>query len=184
MKIVVGLGNPGKEYEDTRHNAGFNLVDEIAQDHNEKFKTEKKLKAEICQINQIGEIGNILLVKPQTFMNSSGEAVAKILRYYDIKILDNLYIVHDDLDIPLGEYKIQFGRSAAGHHGVESVINALGTKDFWRGRIGINTEGFKSLKVQGFKPEQYVLQKFPKREKMIIDEVNKKIIKELLNALS
>jgi len=184
MIVIVGLGNPGREYVATRHNAGFILVEEIAKKEKQAFKIEKKFKAETCALQISGN--KLLLVKPQTFMNSSGEAVKKIIQFNNltIKQFSNLYVIHDDLDILLGEYKIQFGRSSAGHHGVESIIKELGTQEFWRVRIGTMTEEFNGLKVQGFKPESYVLQKFPKREKMIIDEVNKKIAKDLLNALS
>jgi len=193
MKVIVGLGNPGEKYKETRHNVGFLVVDELKnQISNHKsqissFQFQKKFKTEILLLRQAQDQNDkdILLVKPQTFMNASGLAVKKIIDFYKksfdhliTKSLNHLTVIHDDLDIPLGEYKIQFGRSAAGHHGVQSIIDALGTNKFWRVRIGIDNRilGYQDTRILG---EQFVLQNFNREEKKIIDKVIKQIVERL-----
>jgi PTH1 family peptidyl-tRNA hydrolase len=163
MKIIVGLGNPGKEYERTRHNAGFMALDKIAQAYDfESFRLEDKFEAEIAH----GKIGdkNVLLVKPQTFMNASGRAVAKILSFYKLDA-SNLIVFHDDLDIPLGEYRASFGSRSAGHKGVQSIIDSVNTRDFKRLRIGIKIPDRKAP------TEKYVLSQFAKEELEMIEKV-------------
>lgn len=182
MKVIVGLGNPGKKFENTRHNTGFLVIDRLAEikkcslrefsSKKRNWKLRKKLKAKTLETN------NFILVKPQTYMNSSGEVIKKIPQYLNISIsqfLKNLYVVHDELDLSLGEYKIQFGRGAAGHKGVESVIRELGTKDFWRVRVGIGP----SNKAE----EQFVLEKFGKEEKEVLEKVIEKAIEDLISRL-
>lgn len=191
MKILVGLGNPGKKYINTRHNVGFMMVDKIAKslklkakNNNSKFKINKKFNAETLKLNarRYSLDADLLLVKPQAFMNSSGEAVVKVSHFYKIKPKD-IWLVHDDLDIELGEYKIQFGKGPKQHNGLLSVEKELGTKDFWRIRIGIGINNkFKSLRgLKGLiKSEDYVLGKFSKEEKKIVNGVINKVIKEKL----
>jgi len=196
MKIIVGLGNPGKRYKNTRHNVGFMTLDGIvkqaqsakgkAQNYNLKFKTNEQLKSEICEI-KIGD-ERVILAKPMTFMNKSGEAVRKLIENCELKI-ENLIIVHDDLDIPLGKYKIQFGKGPREHRGVESVEKVLGTKDFWRVRVGIENRKLKikneKLKISEIKEEgkEYVLQEFIEEEKKIIDQVILKVVEEIKNKI-
>ena len=182
MKIIVGLGNPGKKFENTRHNAGFVAAGALAKGL--KFSLNKKFNAEILSL-MLQNDKELILVKPQTFMNDSGEAVKKVLQYYNkttktLQHYNNLYVLHDDLDIPLGEYKIQFGRGSAGHNGVESIIKELGTKDFWRIRIGIAKpkEEKEQCLLSG---KDYVLQKFEKEEKKVLDKVIKKVINKMSN---
>jgi PTH1 family peptidyl-tRNA hydrolase len=178
MTLLVGLGNPGKQYEKTRHNAGFMVLDKMSAD----FKFNKKFNAEVAALPPqpplSGGQQKIILAKPQTFMNLSGQAVQAIMSYYKISPED-LTVIHDDLDIPLGEYKIQKNRSSAGHNGVQSIIDSLGTQDFTRVRIGIQqskVEG-RRLKVDA---EKYVLEKFNKNEFKIVEEVIEKIIAEII----
>ncbi|TAN33602.1 peptidyl-tRNA hydrolase [Patescibacteria group bacterium] len=152
MKLIVGLGNPGKEYEGTRHNVGFFCVD--------------KLKEALAG-------AKIIFAKPDKFMNNSGPAVAKILRYHKIKPSD-LLVIHDDKDIPLGEYKIQTGRGSAGHKGAQSIIDALDTKDFTRLRVGIAPTD-KEIK----NTSDFVLKKFSKKEKEIINQVSNEIVERI-----
>src|SRR3989344_3282239 len=144
MLLIVGLGNPGKKYEKTRHNVGSRVVGEL-----------KSLN-----------LKDIILVQPTTFMNESGRAVKKITKNYKLKT-ENLIVVHDDIDLPLGEFKIQKNRGSAGHKGVQSIIDSLGTKDFTRIRIGIKPE-------QYYRPfrstEKFVLEKFTKDEEEILKE--------------
>ena len=170
MRLIVGLGNPGEEYKKTRHNAGFLAVNEIA--NNFHFPTSNsKFNAEISQATLNNE--KIFLVKPQTFMNNSGEAIRAIADYYKINTED-IIIIHDDLDIPLGEYKISKNKNSGGHKGVQSIIDYLRTKDFTRIRIGIMTENKK------IPTEKFVLEEFNKDE---LEKINK-IIKEIVLNIS
>ena len=148
MKLIIGLGNPGTKYEKTRHNIGFMVLDVLIK--NEQFDSKK-----------------VKLIKPQTFMNNSGQEVKKITDYYKIKPED-IIVIHDDIDLPLGEIKIQQNRSSAGHKGVQSIIDSLGTKDFTRMRIGIRPEEL----IQ--ETEKFVIQKFTQEEQDIINETIKK----------
>ncbi|MEK7189619.1 MAG: aminoacyl-tRNA hydrolase [Patescibacteria group bacterium] len=135
MFLIVGLGNPGKEYEKTRHNVGFAILDKLLSVLEfDDWVDNKKFHAKVAE----GKINakKILLFKPQTFMNNSGEAVSAAAKFYKIKPA-NVWVIHDDLDLPLGKIKIQRDRSSAGHNGVQSIINSLGTQDFVRFRIGI-----------------------------------------------
>ena len=134
MKLIIGLGNPGKEYAKTRHNAGFIVVDALAKVLGANFKFQKKFNAEIAQVKIRNE--ETILIKPQTFMNLSGTAVRAIMDFYKIKIKD-IIVVQDDKDILFGEVKYQNNRSAAGHNGIKSIIEHLGTQDFARIRIGV-----------------------------------------------
>lgn len=161
MKLIVGLGNPGNEYEKTRHNAGFLAVDALREElKGTPWKFEKKWNAEISTM-VVGD-QKITLAKPQTFMNNSGEAVGAVARFYKVAPAD-VWVAHDELDFPCGTLKIKVGGSAAGHNGVQSVINAIGN-DFVRFRIGINTphEG---------PSEDFVLKPFSKDELKILKEV-------------
>lgn len=157
--IIVGLGNPGKKYINTRHNVGFELINQLAKENNfPEFKLSKKFNA------LISEKDNIILVKPQTFMNNSGKSVKKIAVNYKLQTT-NLIIVHDDIDLPLGKIRVSKNRGSAGHKGVESIIKELGTKNFTRIRIGIRAQQSYEL-VHDI--EKFVLEKFKKEEKDLI----------------
>lgn len=151
MILIVGLGNPGKKYEKTRHNIGFRVIDELAKTKTKQF----------------------IIAKPQTFMNNSGKAVRAVLNFYKLKP-ENLWIIHDDIDLPIGEIKISKGRGSAGHKGVESIIQELKTKDFNRLRIGICPKTGKPKKI-----EDFVLQNFTKEEEKIIKEVIEETIQTI-----
>jgi len=152
MKLIIGLGNPGERYKNTRHNAGFLVADEL-----------QKMKLPV----------GVIVRKSDVFMNNSGVFVKALYTKYHIQNTD-LYIVHDDLDIPLGSYKIQLGIGPKVHNGVNSVETELGTKDFWRVRIGVDNRQADD-RTQG---EDYVLQNFTDEEKITINEVVVKICKE------
>lgn len=161
MFLIIGLGNPGKEYEKTRHNVGFAVLNKLIADLELGDWTEsKKFHAEIAE----GKIGQkkILLLKPQTFMNNSGQAAAAAAKFYKIKSTD-IWVIHDDLDLPLGKIKIQRDRSSAGHNGVQSIIDALGTQDFVRWRVGIAP--IRQTKKSG---ADFVLSKFSLAETEVI----------------
>jgi len=132
--IVVGLGNPGEEYENTRHNTGRIAVDTFAKKIDvDEWKEDKKIKSEVAK-SKLGK-NTVLLVKPNTFMNKSGDAVKGLVKTK--KAAETLVVVHDDLDLPFGKIKISFNKSAGGHRGVQSVIKAVKTEAFIRMRIGI-----------------------------------------------
>ncbi len=171
MKLIIGLGNPGKIYEETWHNLGFLAVDEIKKKEPEvfcQFKKSTKFKAEICE-NQ-GDLEKIILAKPQTFMNESGQAVKSIINFYKIKPQD-LWVIHDDIDLTLGKIRISHNSSSAGHKGVGSIIDQLGTKDFVRFRLGIKKDPPSLIPA-----EDYVLQKIDKQSKIIVEEVIQKTL--------
>ena len=165
MYIFAGLGNPGNEYNETRHNVGRELLIAAAKKFGfTSFENQPKIRALAAE----GKIGKekCLFLLPETFMNKSGAALAPALKLYKIK-LKNLVVVHDDADLMLGSAKLSFAKNSGGHKGVESVMRALATKDFWRMRIGIQ----KKKRVAG---EDLVLQKFRNNEETVVRKVIKK----------
>ncbi len=143
MKLIVGLGNPGEKYEHTRHNLGFMIVEKLLKDFELEKDTQwslnERVKSDIALIEwqpKEGTLERIILAKPKTYMNNSGMGVSLIASFYKIAPED-IWVVYDELDLPLGSMKIRFGGAAAGHHGVESIIGQLGTDKFWRFRMGI-----------------------------------------------
>lgn len=182
MKLITGLGNPEKEYINTRHNAGFVFVDALREKflyqdtlYPTDWKVEDTFQSEIAFIKSGSKIVAILQ-KPLTFMNNSGDAVAKLVQKFDIDIPRDFILVHDDLDISLGEFKIQKGKSPLGHNGVNNVEERLGTKDFKRVRIGI--ENRENKNISGL---DYVLMKFSKEESQTLDEVVEEAIRGILS---
>jgi peptidyl-tRNA hydrolase, PTH1 family len=167
MKILVGLGNPGGEYVNTRHNVGFMLLDRLV--------TSGWMKSKNGLLAYSWLKSDLELVKPQTFMNKSGEAVSYVLKKHKVKPLD-LIVVHDDLDIALGMYKIQLGKGPKIHNGVNSVTTTLETDQFWRVRIGIEKRSLDTHKIPG---RSYVLNTFLDDEMTVLDEVFGKITVEL-----
>ena len=171
MKLVVGLGNPGEAHANNRHNVGFMVVDKIAEfrSQNSEIRWETKFEGLICKFERV------LLVKPQMFMNRSGEVVTKIANFYKVTI-DDLVVIHDDLDIRLGEYKIQKGVGPKVHNGLTSVEERLGTANFWRLRVGVDNRLPGQARVPG---DEYVLSDFTAEEKEISDGVMGEAVKEL-----
>jgi peptidyl-tRNA hydrolase, PTH1 family len=182
MKLITGLGNPKEKYLDTRHNVGFLFLDALR----EKFlyqkdisvsdwKKEKMFSSHICLLKE-GSRVLAMLQKPFTYMNRSGEAVAKLVKKQNIGDLGNDFLlIHDDLDIPLGRFKIQVGKSPLGHNGVRSVEERLGVVNFKRVRIGI--EARENENIPG---DDYVLTKFTDTEREIVDEVIQDAIRGVL----
>lgn len=169
MKLIVGLGNPGEEYAKTRHNVGFMVVDALASKVNGgRWTVSRKLHSTLFAVHQ-----TLVLAKPETFMNNSGKTVKKIINQYGVKTPD-VWVVHDDLDLHLGNYKVQKGKGPREHKGVSSVEEKLG-KDFWRVRIGVDNRDPEN-RIQG---EDYVLQNFSDRELAIVNEVIGKIVENL-----
>lgn len=189
MKLIVGLGNPGEKYENTRHNLGFMAVERFLKDFSPVQKTswsdEKKLKCHTAFIDwksKTGHTERVILAKPQTYMNNSGMAVKLLVDYYKISPSD-IWVAYDDLDLPVGTMKIRFGGAAAGHRGVESVIAALNTDKFWRFRMGIGFPHKNTIDEDGKKNtqrrrilgnvEDYVLGRFDSRDRNKIREIIK-----------
>ena len=133
IDLIVGLGNPGPEYQTTRHNAGFWFVDLLAREHGARFGTERKLKGETAEVRIAGR--RVRLLKPMTQMNLSGESVQAAVSYYKIPV-EHVLVAYDELDFPPGRVQLKFDGSGAGHNGVGSVIEHVGTK-FWRFRFGV-----------------------------------------------
>jgi PTH1 family peptidyl-tRNA hydrolase len=148
--LIVGLGNPGKKYEKTRHNVGFRVIDEL----------EKQI------FNS-----DIILLKPDNFMNNSGRAVKKALKYSSLNTQD-LIVVHDDIDLSLGDIRVSKNSSSAGHKGVQSIIDTLGTKDFTRIRIGIRPQ-------HEIDTTEFVLKNFTKVEEKQLPDIIKKVLDEI-----
>ena len=179
MVLIVGLGNPGKKFENTRHNVGFMAIDEFANKNNfPGFKLNKKYAAEISEGNFGGK--TVLLAKPQTFMNESGKTVSKIISNFKFQI-PNLVVIHDDIDLPVGKIKIVQERGSAGHKGVESIIENIGNKNLIRIRIGVAPQRTRAL-VHRCTAEKIVLKKISKNEKKIVSGAISKSA-ETLNCL-
>lgn len=172
MHLIVGLGNPEKEYEGTRHNAGFLVIDKLLADSESETKFDKKSNADVAKstINK----KRVLLAKPLTYMNNSGIAVRALLDFYKLKPED-LIVIHDDKDIPLGETRVQTDRGPAGHNGVKSIIEHLGTKNFMRIRVGVAPAAQTEIKDTG----NFVLGKFTKEEIKKLKKVIENTVKEI-----
>lgn len=174
MKIVIGLGNPGKKYTDTRHNAGYLALDVLAETHPfGSWEEKKKLLATIAEGQIDGE--KVLLVKPSVFMNESGQTVRKILDFYKLTPAD-LVVLHDDLDIAPGTIKTTLSSRAAGHNGVADIIEYLGTQDFKRYRIGI---GRPTEVLGACQPSHdYVLNTFTLPERTLLQEALQQLLRD------
>lgn len=172
MILIVGLGNPKRRFILTRHNVGFLFIDHLKKlGRFGPWKISKLLEVKFSKGKLFQK--TVLLAKPLTFMNSSGRAVLKIARHYKIP-KENIWIVHDDIDIEIGRIKISKGKSSGGHKGVESVIESLGSKDFVRFRIGIAPlSESEKLKIKNEKLEKFVLEKFSKKEIEVLKNVFK-----------
>ncbi len=182
VKLIVGLGNPGKKYVGTRHNVGFVVLDEFVKQLKARnyepeadWKETKKGYLLYRWFDISGE--RFELVKPMTFMNSSGKSLLYIRKKHPNLSTENLYIVHDDLDILLGKYKIQFGTGPRVHGGLSSIYEKLGDKNFWHVRVGIENRAQNSeFRMSG---ETYVLQKFSDEELEVVSRVVGEVVEEL-----
>ncbi len=134
IKLIVGLGNPGPEYERTRHSAGFWFAEDVAHDIGGSFASDKKFFGRLAR--GTGANGEVRVIKPQTFMNLSGQSVAAVAKFYDIAP-ESILVAHDELDLDAGDIKLKFGGGHAGHNGLRDIQAKLGTGDYWRLRIGI-----------------------------------------------
>ena len=174
MKLIIGLGNPGKQYEKTRHNAGFMAVDFLTEHFGFGFKKFDKHKCEIAEGQMFDE--KIILIKPQTFMNLSGQSVRSVSQFYKIPIED-VIVIYDDVDLPSGNLRIRLSGSAGGHNGMKSIIQELGTENFVRIRLGIAPLTEFKGELEG-----YVLGKLSEEE-MNLMEGNVKKLPDILEEI-
>lgn len=166
IRLIVGLGNPGSEYEHTRHNAGFWWVDALAAQLRTPLQPERSYQALVARVNQApGASGPVWLLQPMTFMNRSGVSVSLLARFYKITPQEVL-VVHDELDLQPGQAKLKFGGSAAGHNGLKDIHHMLGSQDFWRLRLGIGHPGVKAEVIH------YVLKKPSAEHRELIDRAS------------
>ncbi len=182
MKLIIGLGNPGEEYQDNRHNVGFMIADAIARKEDSEFSFDKKLNAEITKSHFAGK--PVVLAKPHTFVNKSGEAARKLKLFYKTKP-EGIILIHDDLDIDFGNFKVSFGKDSGGHRGVQSVIDGLKTNKFWRLRIGTANRKLttarhqKNLKAKKESVGDFVLSRFSPAEQTELKKIIKKALERL-----
>jgi len=170
IKLFVGLGNPGPEYEATRHNAGFWWIDSLAADLGARLAPERAYQGLMARANT--DRGPVWLLQPMTYMNRSGASVAPLARFFKIEPHEIL-VVHDELDLLPGQAKLKFGGSAAGHNGLKDIQGLLGTQDFWRLRLGIGHPGVKS------EVANYVLKKPSAEHREAIDIVSERSLKAI-----
>lgn len=161
MKVIIGLGNPGKQYEETRHNAGFMVIERLAKAWGAEARHEPKFEALVAEAHFGGQ--KVLLVEPMTYMNLSGRAVQKILQYYKLTP-DDLLVIYDDFALPLGSIRIRIQGSAGGHNGISSIIQALGTQIFARLRVGVGPLPPK------WSTKDFVLSRFALAERDTLDQ--------------
>ena len=172
LKLLVGLGNPGAEYQKTRHNVGFMVLEEIARKNNCTFRESKKLNGKTCEIG-LG-INKTRLLMPNTYMNESGKSVRSTKDWFNFET-HQLIVLVDDMDLPLGKIRVRAKGSSGGHNGLRSIINHLGTDEFKRLRIGIGSPS-EILKERKSKTVSHVLGKFSKEEFVILNLIIQEII--------
>lgn len=193
MKLVVGLGNPGDKYKYTRHNIGFMVVEKLVKrklpllPSLKAWKKEKKFAAEICKIPACAGRDDSLVVKPQTYMNLTGLAIKRLVDFYKIETND-IWVVHDDIDLPLGKIRIRVGGGSAGHNGIQSIIANLDKADFVRFRLGIgkgklNREHSADHNLHRRAIEKYVLSPFRDTEGGEVKKMIKKTVEALEMAI-
>ncbi len=174
IKLIVGLGNPGSKYDETRHNAGFFLLDELARSYSTNFAPEKKFQGEVARAT----ISNcdVRLLKPTTYMNLSGESVQAVASFFRIEP-EQILVAHDELDIPPGAVKLKQGGGHGGHNGLRDIINHIG-RDFWRVRLGIGHPGNAKQVVN------FVLQRAPKSETDLLQISIDDVVREIPDIVS
>ena len=174
MKLIIGLGNPGKEYERTRHNTGFMVLDRLSEKLNIEM-TQNKFKGLYGKGKYKGE--DVLLLKPQTYMNLSGESVRQVMDFFKIN-QEDILVVYDDLDMPVGKLRLRQSGSAGGHNGIKNIIQELGTQKFVRIKVGVGA------KPQGWDLADYVLGRFGSEDRKLVDEAQDRACKAVELILS
>ena len=172
MKVIAGLGNPGAEYANTPHSIGFEVVDALAREIGASWKASSSFGGELAA----GMLGGmkVVLVKPMTYMNLSGDCVAPGVKYHNAKAAEDLLVVSDDIDLPVGKMRVRKGGSAGGHNGLKSVIERTGTPDFVRLRLGVGRDSRERANVIG-----HVLGKFSPADRRVMDEVVAQAVKAI-----
>ena len=171
LYLIVGLGNPGREYARTRHNAGFMVLDRLAEQWKAAWRSEKKFNARMARAERGGK--RILLCQPETFMNASGEAVSAVMGFQKIPA-GQLLVAVDDADLPFGDIRLRPDGSSGGHHGLESVEQHLGTRDYARQRVGIGRDDPVARRISG-----YVLAPFRAAERELLEKVLQKACEQV-----
>lgn len=173
MKFIIGLGNPGPEYQKNRHNVGFMLIEQLAENLGSgvSWQSNNKLKAEITKV------GSAILIKPQNYMNNSGQVARQVIGFYEKNLnLNDVIVIHDDLDIKLGEYKVQLGKGPKAHNGLIDLDRHLGGSNYWHIRVGVdNRDGERS----GISGADYVLANFTTEELSKLSQTNQSLINQL-----
>jgi PTH1 family peptidyl-tRNA hydrolase len=188
MQAVIGLGNPGNEYQGTRHNVGWLVLEELKQQvASSTVWSTFQHQAEVLKVSAAPDFSAenlpLWLIKPQLFMNRSGEVVRSLAQFYHWPLEQSsewLWVIHDDLDLEVGQYKIQLGKGPKIHNGLESLYTQLGTKDFWHVRVGV--DGRAGVRVGS--GAEYVLGQFRPEEREVVEKVSAQIVSELLLKLS
>ena len=170
MKVIAGLGNPGAQYANTPHSIGFEVVDALARSMGACWKASSSFNGELAT-GMLGGV-KVLLVKPQTYMNLSGDCVAPVVRYHNAQVAQDLLVVSDDIDLPVGKMRIRKGGSPGGHNGLKSVIERTGSADFLRLRLGVGRDARNRANVVG-----HVLGKFSAQDRAVMDEVVEQAVK-------
>lgn len=173
MYLIVGLGNPGKKYQSTRHNVGWFMIDHLAEKLDAVWKKKNGWSAQIAE-TQIND-QKVILVKPQTFMNLSGDAVARARGFWRKVALENIWVIHDDADLELGDIRIKQGGGSAGHRGIDSIAQKLGDKNFNRVRIGIGRPENDKMPL-----DKFVLSNFSDSEIQQLDQIGSKAIEQII----
>ena len=172
MKVIAGLGNPGAEYANTPHSIGFEVVDALAREIGASWRASSSFGGELAA-GMLGGV-KVVLVKPMTYMNLSGDCVAPVVKYHNAKAAEDLLVVSDDIDLPVGKMRVRKGGSAGGHNGLKSVIERTGTPDFVRLRLGVGRDSHERANVIG-----HVLGKFSPADRRVMDEVVAQAVKAI-----
>ena len=172
MKVIAGLGNPGAEYANTPHSIGFEVVDALAREIGASWRASSSFGGELAS-GMLGGV-KVVLVKPMTYMNLSGDCVAPVVKYHNAKAAEDLLVVSDDIDLPVGKMRVRKGGSAGGHNGLKSVIERTGTPDFVRLRLGVGRDSHERANVIG-----HVLGKFSPADRRVMDEVVAQAVKAI-----
>jgi PTH1 family peptidyl-tRNA hydrolase len=170
IRLIVGLGNPGQKYAKTRHNAGFLLLNELVKIEDGEFSLQSRFLGSLAEL--VTSAGKLYLLKPNTFMNRSGQSVSLVMKYFKI-LPEEVMVVHDELDFSVGMMKLKFSGGHGGHNGLRDIVSAIGTKDFVRLRLGIDRPRESSMLAN------YVLSDFSKLEAQKIDDVLAEFIQKV-----
>jgi PTH1 family peptidyl-tRNA hydrolase len=177
MILIVGLGNPGTEYVLSRHNFGYMALDAIALSTSAEFHHDNAANAALSDFHQAGsQTTKVLLLKPETFMNLSGQSVQYVARYYKIEP-KNIWVIADDLDLPLGKIRVRYGGDSAGHNGLKSITEALGSEDYGRIRLGVRGDALRQEHIENqIDAKDFIMHPFESREQQFVDKTLAQVV--------